>query len=160
MSGTADEFTMQLVWTIPASRQQVFAAWTDAALLTQWMNADPAWRVSVESDARPGGKLRSEVIGPDGSIHITTGEYLELEPGAHFTVTHAYEGPQESSGRAPSLVTFGFSELTADQTEVSITHSELTSEDEREGYRAGWTDLMQTLEAFCRRQVGEGASGA
>ena len=149
---------MKLTWTIPASREEVFSAWTNANLMTTWMNADPAWRVQVESDPRLEGKVRSEVIAPDGGKHVTTGEYVEFEPGARFAVTHAYQGPGASGG-VPTFVAFDFRETQAGQTQVTLTHSQLSNEEECEAFRAGWTDLMQTLETYYSRSAGNGRGG-
>jgi hypothetical protein len=70
--------SVHLIRRVAASPEQVFAAWTNAALLQRWLAP------KAEADARLGGRFRLEVAKPEGS-HIVTGEYRELAERASRT---------------------------------------------------------------------------
>src|SRR5881396_1722732 len=77
-----------------APRQEVFAAWTEPALLTQWFR--PLDGVSTaELDVRPGGKLRHTVDPPgqDPGPATIVGTYLEVQPPERLVFTFGWELP-------------------------------------------------------------------
>lgn len=64
---------LRMVRTIDASVTEVFAAWTDPALLRRWLAPYPYEVLEAAADARPGGSYRISVVGPEGDVHVTTG---------------------------------------------------------------------------------------
>lgn len=64
-----------------APPQAVYRAHIEPTLIQRWMLGPDGWTMPVcTNEARPGGKIRFEWKGPDGSGFYLTGEYLELEP--------------------------------------------------------------------------------
>lgn len=58
----------------------VFRAHVDPALIPRWMNVMPGWTMpEVESDARPGGRIRFRWQDPDGGGFRIEGTYLEID---------------------------------------------------------------------------------
>jgi uncharacterized protein YndB with AHSA1/START domain len=64
-----------------APPEAVYRAHTEPALLQKWLLGPEGWTMPVcISELRPGGKIRFEWKGPDGSGFHLTGEYVALEP--------------------------------------------------------------------------------
>src|SRR5215470_3095829 len=97
---TRDGFTpsITIVRTIAAPIDEVFAAWTDAALLQQWLAPGPCEVHEAEVDARPGGRYRIVVRDPMGGLHVTRGEYREVVPNRRLVQTWIYEGRDAPQG--------------------------------------------------------------
>jgi uncharacterized protein YndB with AHSA1/START domain len=62
--------------TIPASREEVFAAWIDPDSLRHWMCPGDILTAEAELDPRVGGAYRIVMKGRTGD-YDHTGEYLE-----------------------------------------------------------------------------------
>lgn len=75
-----------------ASRQLVFAAWTDPVHLRRWLGrAD--WTMTVcQSDPRPRGIRRFVWRRCDGSEMGMRGAYREVTPPSGFTCTEKFDG--------------------------------------------------------------------
>jgi uncharacterized protein YndB with AHSA1/START domain len=63
-----------------APRQLVAAAWTDPERMAQWWGPHGFTNPVCELDARPGGRLRIDMHGPDGTVYPMTGAYEIVEP--------------------------------------------------------------------------------
>lgn len=63
-----------------APRELVFACWTDPARMAKWWGPHQFTNPVCELDARPGGKWRIVMRGPDGSEHPAFGTFLEVIP--------------------------------------------------------------------------------
>ena len=125
---------------IPASREEVFAAWLDPEGMAEWMRPGPTTRTSVELDPRVGGKFRIVMYqGDRGEEHV--GEYLAIEPPSRlqFTWISAHTHGQRT------IVTVELAEHP-EGTEVTLTHRSLP-ESELENHRGGWSDILRLLSA-------------
>lgn len=66
----------------PFPVDQVFDAWTDAALLARWWGPEDFVTPVCKFEARPGGGIRIDMRGPDGVVYPMTGAVEEIEaPG-------------------------------------------------------------------------------
>ena len=72
--------TVTLQQEYPYPPDQVFQAWTDVALLSQWFGcaADMLWTVH-EWDVRPGGAIRVSLSFDTGPFEVE-GQFLVVEP--------------------------------------------------------------------------------
>ena len=66
--------------TIEAPRELVFAAFTDARHLAQWWGPEGFTTPDATADARPGGAMRRDMHGPDGTVFLGGGTYHEITP--------------------------------------------------------------------------------
>jgi uncharacterized protein YndB with AHSA1/START domain len=124
---------------IAASPEQVFKAWTDAALLQRWLAPH------AEADARQGGRFRFEVSKPEGS-HIVAGVYREFMPDRRLVMTWVYEGPMAPAEKMEALLTIDF-RRDGQNTEVILRHDNLTNPTYRETIQKGaWTKALDELE--------------
>lgn len=67
-----------LTRTFSAPRDQVFRAWTDCDVLSQWWGPNDFTNPLCEIDARPGGRMRIDMRSPDGVIYPNTGVFEEI----------------------------------------------------------------------------------
>jgi uncharacterized protein YndB with AHSA1/START domain len=136
------------VRTLKASAREVFAAWIDPELLLRWLAPSPFGTGAAEVDARVGGRYRIETPGPDGELHVTTGEYRELVPGRRLVQTWVYEGPMAVARGFETLLTVELRELAPDLTELTLRHERLPNAEYGDLLQQGWTACLDRLEAL------------
>lgn len=121
---------------LPATAEEVFAAWTDPELMGGWMS--PVGHAEVDVDLRVGGQFRV-IMGAKGRRLEHTGEYIEVNPAQRlvFTWRSPYTGPE------PSVVTV---ELRPAETgtELLLTHERLPK-DQVEPHAGGWGRMLDRL---------------
>lgn len=137
--------SITLTRTIDAPVASVFEAWIDPALIQRWLAPHPCEVREAIVDARPGGRYSIVVVDPEGNVHRTSGEYLELVPGHRLVKTWIYDGPFFSGDRTPSIVTVEFREVRPGVTELTLTHAQIHDEAGREGAGAGWVLCLDQL---------------
>ena len=121
--------------TVPASREEVYALWTDAERMREWI-LDGG---SATLDVRAGGKYHLD-MHYEGKSYPHNGEYLELTPPSRLVFTWI----SASTNWEPSIVTV---ELLArgDKTEVVLTHEGLPSKTAAD-HEGGWVEILGWLE--------------
>lgn len=72
---------------IPAPREAVFRAWTEAAALRLWWGPAGFTNPLCRIDPRPGGRLRIVMRAPDGTEHPLRGVFREVAPPERITLT-------------------------------------------------------------------------
>ena len=72
-----------------APRQAVWDAWTQPDQFKQWYMPAPFSVPSCEFDLRPGGQLRVDTQGPDGSIMPMTGEFKVVDELNKLVLTNS-----------------------------------------------------------------------
>lgn len=129
--------------TIESTPDDVFAAWTEPAMLRRWLAPPPCRVAQAEVDPRIGGRYRIVVADPSGGTHVTSGEYLEFEPGKRLVKTWIYEGPP----RSESVVTVDFREIAPGVTELTLRHDRLMVSSDRAKVGSGWVLCLDELES-------------
>jgi uncharacterized protein YndB with AHSA1/START domain len=132
-----------VVRTIAASREALYAAWTEPDKMRQW------FATVVDADVRVGGRYRIELHEADGSVNGFTGEYLELEPPSRiaFTLTHHSQTPEDRISDEKVEVTLR--EIEPGRTELTLVNSWTGPAFEPSGYdelRGGWEEWINRLE--------------
>jgi uncharacterized protein YndB with AHSA1/START domain len=123
---------------LPASVDDVYAAWTDPVVMSTWLS--PTGWAEVEADVRVGGRLHVVMRG-DGIIIEHTGTYLVVEPPHRLVFTWI----SEYTGGAPSTVTVLLSPR-GNATHLTVSHRELPS-DAVVSHRDGWGAMLEHLES-------------
>lgn len=116
---------------------EVFAWWTQADKLQQWMS--PVGTTEAEVDLRVGGAFRIVMKSGDLAIHHT-GEFIEIEAPKRlvFTWVSPYTGPD------PSLVTLELEPDGASATQLRLVHSHLPNA-VAPSHRDGWGTMLDRL---------------
>jgi len=125
---------------IRASREDVFAMWTDAGSLEQWMTPGGS-RTTAELDPRVGGRYKIVMHGDRDFDHH--GEYLVVDPPAKLSFTWISEGSEYQR----SIVTVELFEKGDNQTELVLTHEQLPPAQVAR-HTQGWTEAVDKLAAL------------
>jgi uncharacterized protein YndB with AHSA1/START domain len=112
MSDTGEN-SITLTRTIDAPAEELFAAWTDPALLEQWQAE------AVEFEAFEGGRFRFETVDADDieTVHVVTGTVAGFEQDRKLVELWHHEG-SDASDDSTLIVTF--QPLDGERTEISI----------------------------------------
>jgi len=134
---------------IPASVEDVFAAWTDPKTMAQWLS--PTGRAEVEADVRVSGRFRLVMIG-DGIRIDHEGEYVALE--APRLISFTWRSPYTHD--ITSLVTVTL-EPDEQATRLVLVHERLPDET-AESHRDGWGSILDRLIATLGPKASETSS--
>jgi uncharacterized protein YndB with AHSA1/START domain len=127
--------------TYDAPVAAVYAAWTDAEQIAEWMApADAFGRSEVVADLRVGGRYRVVMHAPDGETHRVGGVYREIVPGRRLVYTWAWESTPERE----SLVTVEF-RPDGGGTELLLTHERFVDRAARDKHNEGWIGCLGRL---------------
>jgi uncharacterized protein YndB with AHSA1/START domain len=140
----------QIVMTreLNASRDSVFKAWTEPAMLKKWFGPDGVNTIAAEVDLRIGGRYRLTMQEPNGSTIVHGGTYRKIDPPDKLVFTWILDGQscEGSEGQpAETVVTLDFEDLGS-TTRLTLTHDFLPSERSKEGHTMGWTGSLDRLE--------------
>jgi len=132
--------------TIAAAPEKVFDAWTQPEKMGQWFcRATETLAVTIhEVDVRVGGRLRADVVSPEGRTWKLRGEYREIKPAEKLVFTWSWENePQHGE----TLVSVEFRRLgQSNFTEVLVRHEGFPTADSCEDHASGWNACLNTLE--------------
>ena len=143
---SSPEHVVTVARVIAAPADALYAAWTDAAVMSRWMGKVTA------ADGRVGGRYRIE-HDAGGAIYVHKGEYRVLEPARRIVQTFA-AGPAEGepadevSGNE-ELVELRLRALDAARTEVTLINSWSGPELEADAMGAvekAWSHWLELLD--------------
>ena len=144
--GTSDEDLVQLTRVLRAPPGEVFAAWTDPALLERWWTGVGGWvDAKADVDLRVGGRYHLSMRDDRGALHGVVGAYTEVVPAERLAFTWTWENePSVMHGSEGSLVDVVLREAP-DGTQVSLTHTGLGGKVVRDMHEEGWNALLTRL---------------
>jgi uncharacterized protein YndB with AHSA1/START domain len=119
-----------------APAEEVFAAWTDPALMAEWLS--PTGYAEVEADVRVGGSFRV-VMMTEGTRIEHTGEYLAVDPPRRLVFT--WRSPY--TGDLPSKVAVTFTPRGNDTCAV-LVHDQLPAA-VVPPHAGGWGTMVEHL---------------
>jgi uncharacterized protein YndB with AHSA1/START domain len=145
--------------TFDAPRKLVFKMWTDPKHLSQWWGPTGFTTPRCELDARPGGSIRVDMRGPDGTIYPMGGEFREIvEPERLVFVSAALDGAGEPMFENLNTVTFaehsGKTTITLHTRVIKSTPGALQY---LSGMELGWKLTLDKLEAYAKKTAQESA---
>jgi len=141
-----EQFRVKVNRFIKAPRQRVYAAWADAAELTQWFGPANVRTRNLSADVREGGRFHWECTDPEGKEVTISGEYREVVPDRKIVFTWRLQEDEDWKDHN-SIVTVEFFDQ-ADGTKVSLTHENLPTKPSRDDHDQGWNSVLDKLEAF------------
>ncbi len=137
--------TITLSRTLKANIQAAFDAWTTVAALTKWFAPADAFKTQVlELDVRKGGRYKIAMTDPDGKVHTAVGTYQTIERPTELVFTWKWENAETPE---TSLVTISFRKK-GDQTELTLVHTGLATEESAKHHQQGWTGCLGRLVAM------------
>ncbi len=149
--------TVRLERTIPATPHEVYRAWLDPELVSQWFFAGDRRVSRVEVDERVGGHHRiwhSRDNEPHGGFDC---ELLELVPDRRIVFLWRFVGPERDiDSSLDSRLTVSFDEAPGGGTTLSLVHEQLDAfaaamPQVSANVEAGWSSALDNLEAWATR---------
>jgi uncharacterized protein YndB with AHSA1/START domain len=140
----------QLVITrvFDAPRELVFKAWTDARQMARWWGPERFTNPVCELDVRPGGSIRIDMRGPDGTVYPMGGVFREIvEPERLvFTATALFDEAGHPQLENLNTVTFeesnGKTKLTL---HVRVLKATPAADMALAGMEPGWNQTLDRL---------------
>ncbi len=129
--------------TFAASRERVFAVFTQADQMRLWMGPGEYAVVEAQADLRPGGAYRVTMQDPAGERLVVRGVYRDVGPPERVSYTWSWEedAPEEE---VETLVTIEFAARGA-QTDVVLTQERFASEESRDRHVGGWSAALDQV---------------
>lgn len=143
-----DEQKLVIRRVFNATREELFAAWTDPVGMETWMCPGPDITTKVvEMDLRIGGALCLDMESPHG-ISRHTGTFCEISPPTRL----AFTWRSTATNHRDTLVTIELYEQSRG-TELVLTHSDLPNQATMAAYRGGWENVLKELAVVIRTIV-------
>ncbi len=133
-----------------APRSVAFKAWTDPKHAAQWWGPHGFTNPVCELDVRPGGAIRIDMRGPDGTVYPMSGVYREIVELERLVFTSAALD-EEGKPLFEVLNTVTFTEhggKTTLTTQARVVKSTAKAAPYLEGMEAGWTQSLERLEEY------------
>ncbi len=136
-----------IVRVIEASPEAVFAAFVEPDQLALWWGPDDGPVLSAEVDPRVGGRFHIRFrLAEDGTEHGSSGTFEVFDPPHRLAMSWAWDDDDGPSSHVD--VTF----RPVDQgTEVTLVHSRLGDERERDQHQQGWEGAFDKLARSAKR---------
>jgi uncharacterized protein YndB with AHSA1/START domain len=150
MQMTAQEFTFTRVFDAP--RALVFKAWTEPERMAQWWGPHRFTNPVCELDVRPGGAIRIDMRGPDGTVYPMGGTFQEIvEPERLVFITTALH---DANGKNPQLEILNTATFTERDGKTTLTlHTKVVKASSAAasalaGMEEGWSQTLERLATF------------
>ena len=158
---TTPRFTITRIFN--ASRDRVWAAWTDPDRLAAWFGPKETKGTVLEFDLRPGGLWRGRMDAPDGSAMFSKFVFEAIDPPSQLVWIHGFADEAGNRTRAPFAPLFPLEMRTvvtfadaADGTRVTVEWVPIDASPEEEAFFAsmmdsmtgGWTGSFDQLDAY------------
>ena len=139
--------TLHLTRVFAAPRPLIFRLWTDAQHVAQWWGPHGFTNPVCQLDARPGGAIRIDMRGPDGTVYPMTGRYRDIvEPERLVFASAALDAAGQPLFEV--LTTVIFSEqgsMTSLALEAHVVEATAAADPYLAGMDAGWTQSLERL---------------
>ena len=139
---TTHSNSLEISRLIPASRPEVFAAWTVHDRMN-WYCPEDMILVSASADVRVGGSFRASMQGGDGAVHTYYETYLKIAPTKRLVFTHQWEG--ESAGPTETRVTVELADQDGG-TMVTLKQEGFEDPQAAKDHEVGWASTLRNLE--------------
>ena len=144
--------TLQISKEFQASKEQLFAAWTDPAELKQWWKPLGRQLVQVENNLAPGGTVKYIFEDDHLAIH---GIYEKVVDHKLLEYTWNWHVKAGSVNDAAYKLSIAF-EGDQQRSRVSITQEGFESEDHIHPHQEGWEKALEDLQQYLEGGGGRG----
>jgi uncharacterized protein YndB with AHSA1/START domain len=129
---------------LQASPERVFAAFTSAELVGQWLKPAPEVKLTVlELDFREGGRYRFAYDTPEGERMLVGGVYRSIEQPTRLVFSWLIEPPDVHAG-IESQVTVSIA-AKAEGSDLLILHERFDRADANARHAEGWGGALDQL---------------
>jgi uncharacterized protein YndB with AHSA1/START domain len=138
-----DETVLRLERLIPATPEDVFDAWTQPEIMTQWWGPEGFRTPSPEVDLRAGGRYRTVMIASDGAEFIASGVFREIQRPRRLVFTWAFEKEGERGHETEITVTF---DAAPGGTKLVFLQQRFETTEACQRHSHGWNSMFNRLE--------------
>src|SRR5437879_2993235 len=133
-----------------APRGPVFAAWTEPTQVAQWWGPQGFTNPVCELDVRPGGAIRIDMRGPDGTVYPMTGVYEAIvKPERLVFVSAALDEHGKPLFEVLNTVTFAeLGDKTKLTVQARVVKSTALAAPYLKGMEEGWKQTIERLAAY------------
>lgn len=144
---------LTLARKIKAPRELVFDAWINVKHLAEWWGPKAFTNPRCEIDARPGGAIRIDMRGPDGTVYPMTGRFVEIvRPKRLVFMTAAIDADGKPMFEVLNTVTFAKIEGgTEIALSACVTSTTPAAPQYLAGMSEGWSQSLDRLAALVAR---------
>ena len=139
--------SLKVVREFAQPRERVWAAWTRADSIVQWLGPADWPAIEVTADVRVGGRWRAclkSTRSPE--LLWQSGKYLEVDPPEKLVFTFRWEGTNHEDGPGvETLVTVMLSETPGGRTLMQFEHVGLVSDQSVRNHEQGWNSSFDRL---------------
>jgi uncharacterized protein YndB with AHSA1/START domain len=141
----ANDNSLVLTRVLPASRENVFTAWSEEAMIKLWFRPSEGVTVPVaELDVREGGAYRLVVNGTDGETYSPSGTYEKIVPNEQLIFSWKW-----ADSELITRVTIDHLKDHGDnETELTLTHEGFPEQDMADRHTQGWEGCLAKLTEF------------
>jgi len=145
-----------------APRRLVWAAWTEREHLAQWWGPNGFTNPVCDVDVRPGGAIRIDMHGPDGTVYPMTGIFREVvEPKRLVFSCTPIDEKGQPIFEVVNTVTFAEQDgRTTVTMHAHVTTETLAAAPYLEGMEPGWSQSLDRLGKKLAAMQGGSAEGA
>lgn len=132
------------------SKRTLFDAWSRPELMSRWFFAASA-KVKdslIENEFRVGGPWSVTMYFEGGDEAKLNGQYLEIH--RYYKIIFSWNSSISQDGRVELLI----KELSPNRSELTLTHSNFVSEENRQMHNHGWEACLANLEIFAKEPSG------
>jgi uncharacterized protein YndB with AHSA1/START domain len=131
-----------------APREAVWDAWTDPKQVSQWWGPRGFTAPIVELDLRPGGELKIDMQGTDGTVYPNRGVFHEVsEPERLVMSVRLVSDEGEPVIEALNTVMFAEEDgKTRVTLEFELVHVAPEAAEAAAGAKEGWNESLDRLE--------------
>jgi uncharacterized protein YndB with AHSA1/START domain len=149
---TVKEKELVLKRVFNAPRERVWKAWTDPKRLAQWWGPRGFTNPLCEADVRPGGAIRIDMRGPDGTVYPMTGVYREVVASERlvFTVSALDEKGRPLFEVLNTLTFAKQGGKTLLTVRAQVVNKTAGADAYLEGMEEGWSQSLVRLEALLK----------
>jgi uncharacterized protein YndB with AHSA1/START domain len=142
MNTITQPVSLKISRLIKASRERVFAAWTNPNELPVWIGCGTRPGQSATIDLRVGGEYHLRMNSEEcGEVHIH-GIYQVINPPSRLVFT--WQSVPCEPMTTPTLVTLDLIERK-EGTEVQLTHEGFSTPDACDKHNNGWNSSLDNL---------------
>lgn len=141
---TALSPTLVIRRSFNASRERVFAAWTQPEIMRRWLAPGEMHVDAVDFEARAGATYRIAMVTPEGEPYVARGTVREISAPERLQMTWQWEGDDGELEGSETLLSLEFHDR-GNATELVLIQENFTDAQSRDRHEEGWNAVLDKL---------------
>ncbi|MFC6763857.1 SRPBCC family protein [Natrinema soli] len=145
------EYDTTITRAFDAPREAVWEAWTDPEQVAAWWGPTDFTVPRCELDVRPGGALRIDMEGPDGTVYPSEGVFEAVEAPERLVLVDAAGEDDDGNYQFEVRQTVTFEEHDGETTitlQAEVLEATADAAEHLDGMDEGWSQSFDKLEGY------------